>query len=138
MKSFEVFHPIYHNRRLKAGRTICWVTSTAQTAKRRTYSSRPLLILETLATEITESVGIRLEHEARQRSTPPFIEHVKRECLERFDVTGSPAAVLGRLEDAIEKLHAGGRGARRAEPRRQTARRIHTEHPERGGAETGS
>ena len=101
--------------------------------------------LDALATEITEDVEIRLEHEshydwvafvpqresdagaltkyfgkvadaddfkirgieARQRSTPPFIEDVQRECLEQFDATRSPDAVLGRLQDAIDQLHAG-------------------------------
>ncbi|MFC4247877.1 type B DNA-directed DNA polymerase [Natribaculum luteum] len=101
--------------------------------------------LETLAIEITESVEIRLEHEAhyewvafvpqrgsdagaltkyfgkvagkdkfkirgieaRQRSTPPFIEEVQRECLERFDATRSAEAVLGCLQDAIERLRSG-------------------------------
>ncbi|WP_251329466.1 type B DNA-directed DNA polymerase [Haloplanus pelagicus] len=101
--------------------------------------------LDTLASEITEIVDIRLEHEAhydwvafvpqresqagaltkyfgtvadtdefkirgieaRQRSTPPFIEAVQRACLERFDTTRSPEAVLDRLQDAIKRLHAG-------------------------------
>ena len=101
--------------------------------------------LDTLATEITERVKIRLEHEthydwvafvpqresdagaltkyfgkvagadefkvrgieARQRSTPPFIQGIQQECLERFDATWSSAAVLGRLRDAINQLHAG-------------------------------
>ncbi|SFC70083.1 DNA polymerase I [Halobiforma haloterrestris] len=45
--------------------------------------------------------------EARQRSTPEFIADVQRECLERFDVTRSPEAVLVCLEDALERLHAG-------------------------------
>jgi len=101
--------------------------------------------LEALATEITETVEIRLEHEshydwvafvpqresnagaltkyfgkvagdddfkirgieARQRSTPPFIEKSQRECLERFDATRSPGAVLTSLRDAIDRLHAG-------------------------------
>ena len=101
--------------------------------------------LEALATEITETVEIRLEHEAhydwvafvpqresnagaltkyfgkvaganefkvrgieaRQRSTPPFIEKSQRECLERFDATRSPEAVLSSLRDAIDRLHAG-------------------------------
>ncbi len=100
--------------------------------------------LDELAAEITETVDIRLEHEAhydwvafvpqresdagaltkyfgkvadtdafkirgieaRQRSTPPFIERVQRACLERFDATRSPEAVLAVLEDAIEQLHA--------------------------------
>ena len=101
--------------------------------------------LKTLATEITECVEIRLEHEAhydwvafvpqresdagaltkyfgkvaddddfkirgieaRQRSTPPFIEDVQRDCLERLDATRSPDAVLDRLQDAINRLHTG-------------------------------
>ena len=45
--------------------------------------------------------------EARQRSTPSFIEKVQRDCLERFDATRSPDAVLGRLQDAVTRLHAG-------------------------------
>ncbi len=101
--------------------------------------------LDTLATEITKSVEIRLEHEAhydwvtfvprresdagaptkyfgkvagddefkirgieaRQRSTPAYIEEVQRDCLEQFDATRSPEAVLNCLQDAIERLHAG-------------------------------
>ena len=101
--------------------------------------------LEKLATEITESEQIRLEHEAeyewvafvpqrnrdagaltkyfgkiagedefkirgieaRQRSTPTFIEEVQRECLRRFDDTRSPEAVLGVLRNALRKLDAG-------------------------------
>ena len=101
--------------------------------------------LETLATEITERVEIRLEHEAhydwvafvpqresdagaltkyfgkvadadefkvrgieaRQRSTPPFIEKVQRDCLKQFDATRSPDAVLERLQDAVTRLHTG-------------------------------
>ena len=101
--------------------------------------------LETLATEITERVEIRLEHEAhydwvafvpqresdagaltkyfgkvagndefklrgieaRQRSTPSFIEDIQRDCLERFDATRSPDAVLDCLQDAIKRLHTG-------------------------------
>ncbi|MDB9281745.1 type B DNA-directed DNA polymerase [Halorubrum ezzemoulense] len=101
--------------------------------------------LETLATEITERVEIRLEHEAqydwvafvpqresdagaltkyfgkvagdddfkirgieaRQRSTPPFIEDIQRDCLDQLDATRSPDAVLGRLERAIGELQAG-------------------------------
>jgi len=45
--------------------------------------------------------------EARQRSTPPFVEAVQRDCLERLDATRSPDAVLDRLQDAIDRLHAG-------------------------------
>ncbi len=101
--------------------------------------------LETLARAITETVEIRLEHEAqydwvafvpqrgsdtgaltkyfgkvagedefkirgieaRQRSTPPFIEDVQRTCLGRFDATRSPAAVLSCLQEAIDRLHSG-------------------------------
>jgi len=105
--------------------------------------------LDVLAREITESVEIRLEHEAhydwvafvpqrestagaltkyfgkvagedefkirgieaRQRSTPSFVEDVQRECLDRLDETRSPEAVLGYLERAIAELHAGEVGA---------------------------
>ena len=101
--------------------------------------------LDILANEITESVDIRLEHEAhydwvafvpqryspagaltkyfgkvagedqfkirgieaRQRSTPSFVEDVQRECLDRLDETRSPEAVLGYLKRAIAELHAG-------------------------------
>jgi DNA polymerase I len=45
--------------------------------------------------------------EARQRSTPPFIEDVQRDCLERLDATRSPDAVLDCLQNAIKRLHAG-------------------------------
>jgi len=45
--------------------------------------------------------------EARQRSTPSFVEDVQRECLERLDETRSPEAVLRYLEQAIAELHAG-------------------------------
>jgi len=101
--------------------------------------------LDVLANEITESVEIRLEHEAhydwvafvpqrestagaltkyfgkvagedefkirgieaRQRSTPSFVEDVQRECLDRLDETRSPEVVLGCLKRAIAELHAG-------------------------------
>ncbi|MES3160291.1 MAG: type B DNA-directed DNA polymerase, partial [Halorubrum sp.] len=101
--------------------------------------------LQTLATEITERVEIRLEHEAhydwvafvpqresdagaltkyfgkvagdddfkirgieaRQRSTPPFIEDVQLDCLDRLDATRSPDTVFDCLQDAIKRLHAG-------------------------------
>ncbi|SEH66654.1 DNA polymerase I [Halopenitus malekzadehii] len=43
--------------------------------------------------------------EARQRSTPAFVEDVQRDCLDRLDATRSPEAVLGVLERAIEELH---------------------------------
>jgi DNA polymerase I len=45
--------------------------------------------------------------EARQRSTPPFIEDIQRDCLERLDATRSPDAVLDCLQGAIKRLHAG-------------------------------
>lgn len=101
--------------------------------------------LETLASEITDSVGIRLEYEAaydwvafvpqrdsdagaltkyfgklegrddfklrgveaRQRSTPPFVETVQRECLDCFAATRDPEVVIDRLGEAIAQLHAG-------------------------------
>jgi len=45
--------------------------------------------------------------EARQRSTPSFIEGVQRDCLDRLDSTRSPDAVLECLQEAISHLHAG-------------------------------
>ncbi len=101
--------------------------------------------LNVLAREITDTVEIRLEHEAhydwvafvpqrestagaltkyfgkvdsgdkfkirgieaRQRSTPSFVEDVQRECLDRLNETLSPEAVLRYLEQAIAELHAG-------------------------------
>ena len=45
--------------------------------------------------------------EARQRSTPAFIEEVQRKCLRRFDETRSPEAVIGVLQNAIQELYAG-------------------------------
>src|SRR6056297_1317438 len=45
--------------------------------------------------------------EARQRSTPLFVEDVQRECLDRLNETRSPEAVLGYLERAIAELYAG-------------------------------
>ncbi|MFB6233440.1 MAG: type B DNA-directed DNA polymerase [Haloarculaceae archaeon] len=45
--------------------------------------------------------------EARQRSTPAFVEKVQRECLQRLDETRSPEAVLGVLRSAIQKLNNG-------------------------------
>ncbi|WP_436936553.1 type B DNA-directed DNA polymerase [Halovenus marina] len=102
--------------------------------------------LDALAKELTETIDIRLEHEAhydwvafvpqresnagaltkyfgkvadeetfklrgieaRQRSTPSFIENVQRECLSRFDDTRSPDAVLDYLKQAIAQLYSGG------------------------------
>ncbi len=101
--------------------------------------------LTTIASELTEEIGIRLEYEAhydwvafvpqrtseagaltkyfgkvsdaeefklrgieaRQRSTPPFIEKVQRDCLERFDATRDPDVVIERLERAIRALQHG-------------------------------
>ena len=45
--------------------------------------------------------------EARQRSTPSFIEGVHQDCLERFDATRSPDAVLDCLQESIKRLHTG-------------------------------
>ncbi|WP_049911833.1 type B DNA-directed DNA polymerase [Halorubrum kocurii] len=45
--------------------------------------------------------------EARQRSTPPLIKDVQRDCLDRLDATRSPDAVLDCLQNAIKRLHAG-------------------------------
>jgi DNA polymerase I len=116
-----------------------WVTPDPETTDANRTS------LETLAAEITDAVGIRLEYEAayewvgfvpqrhsdagaltkyfgkladddafklrgieaRQRSTPPFVETVQRACLDCFAATRSPEAVITRLEKAITRLHAG-------------------------------
>ncbi|WP_255152849.1 type B DNA-directed DNA polymerase [Halorarius halobius] len=118
--------------------------------------------LKTLATEITERVEIRLEHEshydwvafvpqresdagaltkyfgkvagdddfkirgieARQRSTPPFIEDVQRDCLDRLDATQSPDAVLGRLERAIDELQAGNVAVERLVERNRVSKPL--------------
>jgi DNA polymerase I len=115
-----------------------------------------------LATEITERVEIRLEHEAhydwvafvpqresdagaltkyfgkvagdddfkirgieaRQRSTPPFIEDVQRDCLDRLDATRSPDAVLGRLERAIDELQAGNVAVERLVERKRVSKPL--------------
>jgi DNA polymerase I len=118
--------------------------------------------LQTLATEITDCVEIRLEHEAhydwvafvpqresdagaltkyfgkvagdndfkirgieaRQRSTPPFIEDAQRDCLDRLDATRSPDAVLGRLEQAIDELHAGNVAVERLVERNRVSKPL--------------
>nr|WP_176705315.1 type B DNA-directed DNA polymerase [Halobacterium sp. GN101] len=118
--------------------------------------------LDTLATEITERVEIRLEHEAhydwvafvpqresdagaltkyfgkvagdddfkirgieaRQRSTPPFIEDIQRDCLERLDTTRSPDAVLGCLERAIDELQAGNVAVERLVERNRVSKPL--------------
>jgi len=43
--------------------------------------------------------------EARQRSTPQFIEDIQRECLERLDQSRSPDAVLRCLRTALARLY---------------------------------
>jgi DNA polymerase I len=101
--------------------------------------------LETLAADITDVVGIRLEYEAaydwvafvpqrhsdagaltkyfgkltdsdefklrgieaRQHSTPPFVETVQRACLDCFASTKDSEAVIERLEEALTLLHTG-------------------------------
>jgi DNA polymerase I len=45
--------------------------------------------------------------ETRQRSTPPFIADTQRACLERFNTTRPPEAVLTTLAKAISDLHEG-------------------------------
>jgi len=78
--------------------------------------------------------------EARQHSTPPFIEKIQRDCLERFDATRSPEAVLTSLRDAIDRLHAGEVPIEDLVERNRVSKPlgVHAEHPERGGPETGS
>jgi DNA polymerase I len=45
-------------------------------------------------------------YEARQHSTPLFIEEVQLECLKRFNAIRSLEAVLTSLRDTIDRLHA--------------------------------
>jgi DNA polymerase I len=45
--------------------------------------------------------------EARQRSTPPFIETVQRDCIELIGETQSPEAVCNRIGRAITRLYDG-------------------------------
>jgi DNA polymerase I len=45
--------------------------------------------------------------EARQRSTPPFVEDFQRECIERLAETRSSDAVLDHVASTIETLQAG-------------------------------
>jgi DNA polymerase I len=62
--------------------------------------------------------------EARQRSTPPFIENVQRDCLDRLDATRSPDAVLGRLERAIDELQAGNVAVERLVERNRVSKPL--------------
>jgi DNA polymerase I len=62
--------------------------------------------------------------EARQRSTPPFVEAVQRACIERFDATRSPEAVLDCLSAAIERLHAGAVPAERLVERNRVSKPL--------------
>jgi DNA polymerase I len=55
--------------------------------------------------------------EARQRSTPPFVEALQRECLDRLGETRTPEPVLERLQVAIGRLRVG-----RVDPDRLTER----------------
>ncbi len=45
--------------------------------------------------------------EARQRSTPPFVERFQRDCICVLDETRDPESVVDRLETAIGLLEAG-------------------------------
>ncbi|QLH78419.1 type B DNA-directed DNA polymerase [Halosimplex rubrum] len=62
--------------------------------------------------------------EARQRSTPPFIEDVQRDCLDQLDATRSPDAVLGRLERAIDELQAGNVAVERLVERNRVSKPL--------------
>ena len=62
--------------------------------------------------------------EARQHSTPPFIEDVQRDCLDRLDATRSPDAVLGRLERAIDELQAGKAAVERLVDRNRVSKPL--------------
>jgi DNA polymerase I len=61
---------------------------------------------------------------ARQRSTPPFIEDIQRDCLNRLDTTRSPDAVLGRLERAIDELEAGNVAVERLVERNRVSKPL--------------
>jgi len=79
--------------------------------------------------------------EARQRSTPPFIEDIQRDCFDRLDATRSPDAVLDSLQDAIERLHAGTVPVEQLVERNRFSKpleEIYAEYTERGGAEEDS
>ncbi|MDS0261538.1 type B DNA-directed DNA polymerase [Haloarcula sp. S1CR25-12] len=131
-----------------------WVTPAPDAAARTD--------LESLAGEITDTVGVRLEHEARydwvafvpqrnsdagaltkyfgsvagsdtfkyrgiearQRSTPPFVADVQRDCIERFDATRDPEAVLDRLARACATLRAGDVAAERLVERNRVSRPL--------------
>ena len=45
--------------------------------------------------------------EARQRSTPTFIETIQRRCIDQLDRTRDPEDVLDILREAIHQLHTG-------------------------------
>lgn len=62
--------------------------------------------------------------EARQRSTPPFIEDVQRDCLDCLDATQSPEAVLGCLERAISKLYASEVAVKRLVERNRVSKSL--------------
>jgi len=62
--------------------------------------------------------------EARQRSTPPFIEDVQRDCLDRLDATRSPDAVLGRLKRAVDELQAGNVAVERLVERNRVSKPL--------------
>ncbi|WP_436927597.1 type B DNA-directed DNA polymerase [Halosimplex amylolyticum] len=116
-----------------------WVTPAPDVAASERES------LDSIATALTDEIGIRLEYEAaydwvafvpqrdsdagaltkyfgkradddgyktrgieaRQRSTPPFVERVQRDCIAVLDENRSPEAVVDRLEGAIDRLEAG-------------------------------
>jgi DNA polymerase I len=62
--------------------------------------------------------------EARQRSTPPFVAETQRACLERFDATRSPAAVIDCLKRALDRLHKGNVDPDRLIERNRVSRTI--------------
>ncbi len=62
--------------------------------------------------------------EARQRSTPPFIEDVQRDCLDWLDATRSLDAVLNRLERAIDELQAGNVAVERLVERNRVSKPL--------------
>ena len=62
--------------------------------------------------------------EARQRSTPPFVEAIQRDCLDRLDSAQSPDAVLRRLKRAIDELRAGNVAVERLVERNRVSKPL--------------
>ncbi|SDY35263.1 type B DNA-directed DNA polymerase [Halobellus clavatus] len=62
--------------------------------------------------------------EARQRSTPAFVEATQRACIDRFAETRDPDAVLTVLDTAVSKLYAGDLDPQRLVERNRVAKPL--------------